>query len=340
MKKLLILLLFIPYMTFSQTYFPVNNLYVKDVFRFGTFYFVKNADSMWIEKPLGTFKQRIDTLDFPTNTVFEDSIAALRGDIGTGGTVYASDGLYKDGDTVKLSDTIKTGRSVIVNDYLEYTAGNAYVDLYQNAMEIQMTGETTGTKILAIDTSGIYYQPGCGPDTTLTTPLHLVTEAQVKREIKASVSRLGRVLKSFYTDSTTVGTSLTDLYRFPIPGGTLATNGDQLICKYSLYGNSATSVILKPHFAGDDFGGVSSVDMGSQFATVFVEIMRSGTDKARQTIKIEIYNSGNVFHSLSITYHFGINWSIDNIMKLISSAASGSVTATMGSIEFKPAAVN
>lgn len=127
---------------------------------------------------------------FVTRNELGDTARAIREDFPTGSTVYASDGVYKDGDTVKYS-------GVVVDKGIEIrsqssTHGNetglsAYVQSNGHAeTKIYAKGkiEETNDVWLTIDTSGIFYT--YSPDTTLTTPTHLMTEAQVKREIAAA----------------------------------------------------------------------------------------------------------------------------------------------------------
>ena len=139
---------------------------------------------------------------FAIKSVVEDSIAALRGDIGTGGSfpyyktlddflvwkmklntyLQLGDpdenfgltiGYY--GSTNYVASTLKGGFSNLTKQSI-VSAGAGGVDLnfISNGNNYHVTQ----------DSSGLHYN-GAIPDTTLTTPNHLMTEAQVKREIAA-----------------------------------------------------------------------------------------------------------------------------------------------------------
>lgn len=173
MKKILFILLLFPLSLSAQTYFPVDNLNVKNILRIGSWYIVKSNDSIWIEKPLGTFQNRIDT---------------TRSGGGYGSPVYASNGVYKDGNTVKLggrasSDIIivgNTGGGGNVMTLGDDVTGS--IDSAWNSVNIHVTDGSDLVKITT-DYTGVHYT--ATPDTTLTTPSHLMTEQQVKREINA-----------------------------------------------------------------------------------------------------------------------------------------------------------
>jgi hypothetical protein len=144
-------------------------------------------------------------------------------ELGSGGsTITASDGVYMDGDTVKLKYITDHDSSLIwnfkENNFIPYaTDGNFFggIDLNKNYVELSTTRQhypnlpfaevtvvndedkivniTQSTRgyegnviTLQIDTTGAHYLEGNEPDTTLATPLHLMTEAQTKREIAAA----------------------------------------------------------------------------------------------------------------------------------------------------------
>lgn len=143
---------------------------------------------------------------FITRTELGDTARAIRDDFPTGGGGFASDGVYMDGDTVKL------GRELLLNESLSdhYGINNDGIGGYMNIegfqggalwlgyndnqtnyhLQIDQFGvgiNSYGALVnpnLRIDTTGIHYITS--PDTTLTTPNHLMTEQQVKREIAAA----------------------------------------------------------------------------------------------------------------------------------------------------------
>lgn len=133
-----------------------------------------------------------------------DTARAIREDFPTGSTVYASDGVYKDGDTVKLSSDIriKSGQHLYISPdnntggYIgadAYTGGSALIGYYDGTNSSHFRLDNKGIIInshgvfgqsdLRLDSTGLYYTRF---DTTLTTPTHLMTEEQTKREIAAA----------------------------------------------------------------------------------------------------------------------------------------------------------
>lgn len=135
-----------------------------------------------------------------------DTARAIRDDFPTGGGGFASDGVYMDGDTVKL------GRELLLNESLSdhfginndgiggymnvegFPGGASWVGYNDNQTNYHLQIDQFGVGInsygdlvnpnLRIDTTGIHYITS--PDTTFTTPNHLMTEAQTKREIAAA----------------------------------------------------------------------------------------------------------------------------------------------------------
>lgn len=108
MKYILLFSLLIPLSAFSQKKAIVRQenrqVLTNDTTQLGDFYFIQNNDSFWLEKPLGTFKARLDS---------------VRSGGGSGSTITASDGVYMDGDTIKWKkDQIATGDSTISINYV------------------------------------------------------------------------------------------------------------------------------------------------------------------------------------------------------------------------------
>jgi hypothetical protein len=66
MKIFLYLLLFVPALCFSQKKAVVRNenkqIFVNDTTVFHEYYLIQSPDSLWLEKPLGTFLQRLDSI--------------------------------------------------------------------------------------------------------------------------------------------------------------------------------------------------------------------------------------------------------------------------------------
>lgn len=154
------------------------------------------VDSLLTADSIATQIARVDTLKFNDGTSMSTA--------STGSTITASDGVYMDGDTVKWKKIqIATGDSVILlahinNDSASYAGiekdgvtlvsvsntSSANVLIRNSYIGIINNSEGENSTNLQIDLTGVHYlEP---PDTTLTTPTHLMTEAQVKREIAAA----------------------------------------------------------------------------------------------------------------------------------------------------------
>lgn len=156
---------------------------------------------------------------FATRTELGDTARAIRDDFPTGSTITASDGVYMDGDTIKLSNSVIKRNSFEIIVTKDDSYDGSYIDMrdrsfieigsqyssngrfatvtsYSNEdffpgdypkVVLQTTGNTIATNVTLIqDTTGIHYDNIKSPDTTLTTPTHLMTEAQTKREIAAA----------------------------------------------------------------------------------------------------------------------------------------------------------
>ena len=132
MKKLIYLLLFIPLFASAQSYLPVQKLYVKDIIRFGSFYILQDNDSVWIEKPLGTFQNRIDTTrssSSSTDSVYTHTVSASATTTINIGTTY--------NDLISISD-------YIIELTTHNQSGNAKIMLKGSSLYIN-SGQTIDT---------------------------------------------------------------------------------------------------------------------------------------------------------------------------------------------------
>lgn len=142
---------------------------------------------------------RVDTLKFNDGTSMSTA--------STGSTIYANNGLMMNGDTVILGNFSPMYYPLIVKNELDnwqntlqMSSSGPELLSYRlptyELMAISMFNRNQGNPYIQLlhsrdnksfiakfDSSGIQYK---GIDTTLTTPLHLMTEAQVKREIAAA----------------------------------------------------------------------------------------------------------------------------------------------------------
>lgn len=124
----------------------------------------------------------------------------IKANWGGGSTITASDGVYMDGTTVKFNGIkendyqLGTENSGLFGDstYLTIVAQTgdslSRINVYpeQINLDILPTQTFTAPVNLIYDRSGLHYDAVNKPDTAQTTPLHLMTEAQTKREINAT----------------------------------------------------------------------------------------------------------------------------------------------------------
>lgn len=146
---------------------------------------------------------------------------------------------------------------------------------------------------------------------------------------------VGGVLKDFYSDDGTVGTSPTDLYSYTLPANVLVNNGDKLIVQYDLENQGTSNISLYSYFAGNLIGNAYTLSSTTNDITVNITYMRSGTTTLKCSI---IYTSGT---SVQHVYDSEtVDFTTTNILKMIGVCSSGGFTARMGYIEYKPAAIN
>lgn len=211
MKKILFLFFLIPTMLYGQVKY--NNVktneiesrstgYVEflDALKLSGYFLKFNADSLWLEKPEGEYKQRIDTII--------NNIAASE--------VNASGGLYFDADTIKLGGSSFDNISILVEnsnpqfDLWGSTDGKAdnywelYSDLYSfnyaifrsqigfiglngylgydnnNYINLEVQTNNNSSQI-QLDTTGLFYSYPY--DTTLFTDNHFLTKKCVEDKL-------------------------------------------------------------------------------------------------------------------------------------------------------------
>lgn len=148
---------------------------------------------------------------------------------------------------------------------------------------------------------------------------------------------VGGVLKDFYTDASTSDVTEEDLYSYSVPAYTLANNGDKLIMYTTVTTNSSGNITLAGYFAGQQVGGMSATYGGvDRTGNIKMTIIRTSSSTARAEVIVKL-------GATSYTDYFeitGKDWTQANIMKVTASAANNAVTARMGYIEYKPAAIN
>ena len=132
-----------------------------------------------------------------------DTARAIREDFPTGSTVYASDGVYMDGDTVKWKkNQFATGDSVILLAHINNDS-ISYAGIEKDRVTLESGSNTSSANVLIrnsyiginnsegenstnlrIDLTGVHYL--APPDTSLMTDTHLVPFRKMKDEIAAA----------------------------------------------------------------------------------------------------------------------------------------------------------
>jgi len=138
------------------------------------------------------------------------------------------------------------------------------------------------------------------------------------------------LLAKFYTDSSTVGTSNTDLYTYNMPSGTLTTDGDTIEANFTLYGTVTTGSV---DFAFYTNGASSSMTFNgtSGINKVNVKIVRVSSSTVRITTSFIpwLYYEANTIYT-EVT---GLNLSTTGYDLILSGTAStGYIMAKMGYI--------
>jgi hypothetical protein len=146
---------------------------------------------------------------------------------------------------------------------------------------------------------------------------------------------VGGVLKDFYTDVSTSGTTETDLYSYTIPANVLVNNGDKLILDYIVRGTASGDIKF---YFGTSPGAVASATGLISIGTVNMKIIIIRNSSS--TAKIFSFNSVGTNATITTYNEVAITWTDTNTCKITGTATSGTWTSKIGYIEYKPAAIN
>lgn len=149
---------------------------------------------------------------------------------------------------------------------------------------------------------------------------------------------VGGVLKDFYTDVSTSGTSETDLYSYTIPANTLTTIGDKLIFKVYLNKTGIGSGSYVNFYLGGSALASSTYAVLSTGYGVECEILIIYTSAS--SAKIRYSYKGYTYTECYNNTSLAVNWTTTNVLKFVGRADTGSISVTEGYIEYKPAAIN
>ncbi|MDD5649213.1 MAG: hypothetical protein PHF86_02165 [Candidatus Nanoarchaeia archaeon] len=156
-------------------------------------------------------------------------------------------------------------------------------------------------------------------------------------------STVSGVLKDFYIDAGNVSTGETDLYTYTVPANVLSINGDKLIALYSgVYDSShSTDSIVKAYFAGTEIGSIQPDAALIDNWIIKAVIIRVSSTVARVNTEFEYNAGGTGKRIVSYTELTSKDWTTTNILKITgTSSDSNYITSKIGTIEYKPAAVN
>jgi hypothetical protein len=154
----------------------------------------------------------------------------------------------------------------------------------------------------------------------------------------ALLSRANRILKDWYTDANNVSSSPTDLYDYTVPANTLVNNGDKLDFRISgIYANSGDIKTITVYFGGSNFA-LSPAPLGSASEWVITgSIIRASSTTYRININNNIAGTNLAYSKTTGTV---TNYTGTNVFKISGiGGASADITAQMGYLEFKPAAL-
>lgn len=137
-------------------------------------------------------------------------------------------------------------------------------------------------------------------------------------------------LAAFFADASNVGSGETDLYSFVVPGNTLVTNGDKLVCRFGGIYNSPTAAQLRFYFAGSNSALTSTA--ANQDWTLEVTLIRVSSSVARLIIK-QICSFDDVTDA-QIQEYTSLDFTTTQTLKITGQdASSGQITAKLGFID-------
>jgi len=196
------------------------------------------------------------------------------------------------------------------------------------------TGITNGMGYATLASPALTGSPTAPTQTAGDNSTKIATTSYVDTKF-ASTSN--RQLKDWYADANNVSTTETDLMTYTVPANTLVNNGDKMSFRFSgIYGGTANSKSLKIYF------GLLVVNLGTSTLSggswiVNGTIIKTGAT----TFRINISETRDT-PSQAYSYTSGTvsNYTGTNIFKITGTGGESSdVTAQIGELEFKPAAL-
>lgn len=219
------------------------------------------------------------------------------------------------------------------------TGSTAYSTFFGNQVAKPIDFFTNGVVRYTIDASGNNTWTNGGAFGGAVTGVTASPNSNdTKFATTAYVDRVStRQLEEWYTDASNSGSSLTDLYTFTVPGNTLNVDGDKLEFTVSgIYANNTNAKTLNVSLgiSGHTFG--ISTSLGGTWIIQGTIIRTSATTYRTSYIRSETGSAVSIQSgSASVT-----NFTGSNDFKIRGTGVSSTdITATNGTLEFKPAAL-
>jgi hypothetical protein len=220
------------------------------------------------------------------------------------------------------------------NVFIGYTAG--YYETGSNTLFIdsQLRSNESDARLKAL-VYGIFDTSPNNQILTVNGLLKSTNKIDYIAGISSTFVRVPGILKDFYTDVATSGTGATDLYTYTIPANVLSNDGDKLVVHYAVDSGTSVTGTLLVSFGGSGTGSysISATSNDIIIDIIFIRVSSS---------VLRYYRTG---YNPSLTSTFtseltGLDFTTSNILKLVGTASSGTFTAKLGYIEYKPAGLN
>jgi len=233
-----------------------------------------------------------------------------------------------------------TGSTLTIADGKTLTASNSLILTGTDGSTLNVgTGGTLGSNaytstafapLASPALTGIPTAPTAAAGTNTT---QIATTAYVDGAIS---SRTNRILKDWYTDANNVTTTETDLYSYTVLANTLVNNGDKLSFRISgKYAANANSKDIRIYFGLNSY--LLSTTTSNGIWAMYGTIIKTGATTYRIDISNEIDAASYIY---SYTNGTVTNYTGTNVFKITGQGvASADLTAQMGYLEFKPAAL-
>jgi hypothetical protein len=143
------------------------------------------------------------------------------------------------------------------------------------------------------------------------------------------------IIEEWYTDAATSGTGETDLYSYTVPANVLNNNGDKIIASYTVIGDATALGYVEPYFAGTNLAPDLIVANNNGVVKLEIEIIRVSSSVARCVIT---GTEGSTYNYTAFIELTSKDWTGTNVLKITGTASTGTITAKMGYVEYKPVA--